>query len=103
VGGGALGRCTRRSPDGSPRAEPRRRALAYARGLLGNVGRKNGRQLAEHTGEHAPNGMQRLPATADWDPDGVRDDLRGYVVEQPAEPGAVLVVDETGFVKKGTP
>ncbi len=64
------------------RAEPRRRVLAYLRGLLGNVGRKNGWQLAEHAGEGTPDGMQRLLATADWDPDLVRDDLRGYVVEQ---------------------
>jgi SRSO17 transposase len=84
------------------RAEPRRRVLAYLRGLVGNVGRKNGWQLAEHAGEATPDGMQRLLATADWDPDLVRDDLRGYVVEHLGDPGAVLVVDETGFLKKGT-
>jgi SRSO17 transposase len=84
------------------RAEPRRRVLAYLRGLLGNVGRKNGWQLAEHAGERTPDGMQRLLATADWDPDLVRDDLRAYVVEHLGDPGGVLVVDETGFLKKGT-
>jgi DDE superfamily endonuclease len=84
------------------RAEPRRRALAYLRGLLSSVGRKNGWQLAEHAGERTPDGMQRLPATAGWDPDLVRDDLRAYVVEHLGDPGAVLVVDETGFLKKGT-
>jgi SRSO17 transposase len=84
------------------RAEPRRRALAYLRGLLGNVGRKNGWQLAEHAGERTPDGMQRLLATADWDPDRVRDDLRAYVVEHLGDPAAVLVVEETGFLKKGT-
>ena len=84
------------------RAEPRRRVLAYLRGLLGNVTRKNGWQLAEHAGERTPDGMQRLLATADWDPDRVRDDLRAYVVERLGDPGAVLVVDETGFLKKGT-
>ena len=84
------------------RAEPRRRVLAYLRGLLGNVGRKNGWQLAEHAGERTPDGMQRLLATADWDPDLVRDDLRAYVLEQLGDPQAVLVVDETGFLKKGT-
>jgi SRSO17 transposase len=84
------------------RAEPRRRALAYLRGLLGPVGRKNGWQLAEHAGEATPDGMQRLLATADWDPDLVRDDLRAYVVEHLGDPAAVLVVDETGFLKKGT-
>jgi SRSO17 transposase len=83
------------------RAEPRRRVLAYLRGLLGNVTRKNGWQLAEHAGEATPDGMQRLLATADWDPDLVRDDLRAYVVEHLGDPQAVLVVDETGFLKKG--
>jgi SRSO17 transposase len=84
------------------RAEPRRRVLAYLRGLLGNVGRKNSWQLAEHAGERTPDGMQRLLATADWDPDLVRDDLRAYVVEHLGDPQAVLVVDETGFLKRGT-
>jgi SRSO17 transposase len=84
------------------RAEPRRRALAYLRGLLANVGRKNGWQLAEHAGEATPDGMQRLLATANWDSELVRDDLRAYVVEHLGDPGAVLVVDETGFLKKGT-
>jgi len=84
------------------RAEPRRRVLAYLRGLLGAVTRKNGWQLAEHAGEATPDGMQRLLSTADWDPELVRDDLRGYVVEHLGDPGAVLVVDETGFLKKGT-
>jgi SRSO17 transposase len=84
------------------RAEPRRRALAYLRGLLGNMTRKNGWQLAEHAGERTPDGMQRLLATADWDPDLVRDDLRAYVVEHLGDAGTVLVVDETGFLKKGT-
>jgi SRSO17 transposase len=84
------------------RAEPRRRALASLRGLLGSVGRKHGWQLAEHAGEPTPDGMQRLLATADWDPDRVRDDLRASVVEHLGDAGAVLVVDETGFGKQGT-
>jgi SRSO17 transposase len=84
------------------RAEPRRRALAYLRCLLGAVERKNGWQLAEAAGEATPDGMQRLLAAADWDADAVRDDLRGYVVEHLSDPDAVLVVDETGFLKKGT-
>jgi DDE superfamily endonuclease len=79
------------------RAEPRRRALAYLRGLLGNVGRKNGWQLAEHAGERTLAGMQRLLSTADWDSELVRDDLRAYVVEHLGDPIAVLVVDEAGF------
>jgi SRSO17 transposase len=84
------------------RAEPRRRVLAYLRGLLGAVTRKNGWQLAEHAGEATPDGMQRLLATARWDPDQLRDDLRAFVIERLGDPGAVLVVDETGFIKKGT-
>jgi hypothetical protein len=63
------------------RAEPRRRALAYLRGLLSPVERKNGWQLAEEAGEATPDGMQRLLAVADWDVDAVRDDLRAHVVE----------------------
>jgi hypothetical protein len=63
------------------RPEPRRRALQYLKGLLSPVERKNGWQLAEHAGETTPAGMQRLLATADWDADEVRDDLRAYVVE----------------------
>jgi SRSO17 transposase len=84
------------------RAEPRRRVLAYLRGLLGPVGRKNGWQLAEHAGEATPDGVQRLLATADWDPNLVRDDLRASVVEHLGDAGGVLVVDETGFCKKGS-
>jgi SRSO17 transposase len=84
------------------RAEPRRRALAYLRGLLSAVERKNGWQLAEQAGEATPDGMQHLLARADWDADQVRDDLRAYVVEHLGDGQAVLVVDETGFLKKGT-
>jgi len=84
------------------RSEPRQRALAYLRGLLSPIERKNGWQLAEQAGEATPDGMQHLLARADWDADGVRDDLRTYVVEQLGDAEAVLVVDETGFVKKGT-
>src|SRR5437763_6495952 len=83
------------------RAEPRRRALAYVRGLLSHVERKNGWQLAELAGEPTPDGMQHLLARADWDADAVRDDLRAYVVEHLGDPAAVLVIDETGFLKKG--
>src|SRR5215218_5539297 len=83
------------------RAEPRRRALAYLRGLLSPVQLKNGWQLAEQAGEPTPDGMQHLLARADWDADQVRDDLRAYVVEHLGAEHAVLVVDETGFLKKG--
>jgi SRSO17 transposase len=84
------------------RLEARRRALRYLRGLLSPVERKNGWHLAEQAGERTPDGMQRLLATAQWDADAVRDELRAYVVEHLGDPQAVLVVDETGFLKKGT-
>src|ERR687886_116526 len=83
------------------RAEPRRRALAYLRGLLLPLERKNGWQLAEAAGDATPDGVQDFLARMRWDADAVRDDLRAYVVEQLGEPDAVLVLDETGFLKKG--
>src|SRR3954467_8928293 len=83
------------------RVEPRRRLLAYLRGLLAPVGRKNGWQLAEAAGDRTPDGMQDFLARMRWDADAVRDDLRAYVVEHLGNPEAVLVLDETGFVKKG--
>jgi SRSO17 transposase len=84
------------------RSEPRERVLAYVRGLLAPVERKNSWTLAERAGEASPDGMQRLLAAADWDADAVRDDVRDYVVEHLGDPAGVLVVDETGFLKKGT-
>src|SRR3982751_11712 len=83
------------------RIEPRRRALAYLRGLLAPLGRKNGWQLAEAAGDRTPDGMQDFLSRMRWDADAVRDDLRAYVVEHLGNPEAVLVLDETGFVKKG--
>ncbi len=83
------------------RSEPRARVLAYLSGLLAPVERKNSWTLAERAGEISPDGMQRLLAGADWDADAVRDDLRGYVVDHLADPTGVLIVDETGFLKKG--
>ena len=83
------------------RPEVRARAGRYLAGLLGPVERRNGWQLAEHLGEAAPDGVQRLVRTARWDADAVRDDLRAYVVEHLGDEDAVLVVDETGFLKKG--
>jgi SRSO17 transposase len=83
------------------RPEVRRRAAGFLRGLLGGVDGKNGWQLAEHAGETTPDGMQRLLTSARWDAAALRDDVRGYVVEQLGDPDGVLVVDETGFLKKG--
>jgi SRSO17 transposase len=82
------------------RAEPRRRAAAYLRGLLAPVERKNGWQLAEAAGDATPDGVQDFLSRMQWD--AVRDDLQAYVGEQLGDSGAVLVLDETGFLKKGT-
>lgn len=84
------------------RSEVRRRASAYLRGLLSGAERKNGWQLAEVAGDTAPHGIQHLVGRAVWDADAVRDELRAYVVEHLGEQDAVLVIDETGFLKKGT-
>jgi SRSO17 transposase len=84
------------------RAEPRARVRGYLCGLVAGLERKNGWTLAEHAGETGPDGMQRLLRRADWDVDGVRDDVRGYVVEHLGDPDGVLIADDTGFLKKGT-
>jgi SRSO17 transposase len=84
------------------RSEPRARAGVYLRGLLSAAERKNGWTLAEQAGDRTPDAMQRLLNHADWDADAVRDDLRDYVIEHLGDDRAVLVVDETGFLKKGT-
>ena len=83
------------------RPEPRRQALDYLRGLLSPVERKNGWQLAERAGDATPYGVQRLLSSYRWDAGLVRDDLAGYVVEHLGDADGVLVVDETGFLKKG--
>jgi SRSO17 transposase len=85
-----------------PRSETRDRVRAYLIGLLGPVQRKNSWQLAEQIGDADPYGVQYLLGRSEWDPDVVRDDLRAYVVEALGHPDAVLIVDETGFLKKGT-
>ncbi len=84
------------------RPEVRARARRYLAGLLERIERKNGWQLAEQLGESGPQGVQRLLNAARWDAEAVRDDLRAYVVEHLGDPEAVLVIDETGFLKKGT-
>ncbi|RYC28781.1 IS701 family transposase [Lichenibacterium minor] len=83
------------------RSEPRRRAAAYLRGLLLPIERKNGWQLAEAAGDRTPDGVQEFLSRMRWDADAVRDDLQAYVVEQFGDADAVLVLDETGFLKKG--
>jgi SRSO17 transposase len=84
------------------RVEPRRRMAAFVAGLLAGLPRVNCWSIAEHAGDAHPRGMQRLLSEAVWDEAGMRDDLRGYVLEHFADPGAVLVVDETGDLKKGS-
>src|SRR4249919_128695 len=84
------------------RAEPRARVREYVSGLVAGLERKNGWTLAEWAGEVSPDGMQRLLRRADWDVDGVRDDVRAYVAEQLGEPDGVLIAGDTGFLKKGT-
>ena len=84
------------------RVEPRRRVRSYLEGLLAPVERKNGWQLAENAGDRTPDGVQDFLARMRWDADQVRDDLRAYVVAHLGDADAVLVLDETGFVKKGT-
>lgn len=83
------------------RPELRQRATAYLRGLISPIERKNGWQLAEAAGDPTPYGVQHLLGRAAWSADAVRDDLRAYVIEHLGDSDAVLVVDETGFVKKG--
>src|SRR5580658_6419320 len=83
------------------RVESRRRARSFVLGLLAELPRKNCWTIAERCGDASPDGMQHLLARAKWDADGVRDDVRGYVVEHLGDTGAVLVADETGDVKKG--
>ena len=83
------------------RSEPRARCLAYMQGLLSGCERKNGWQLAEWMDEAAPHRVQHLLDRACWDADAARDQLRDYVLEELSSPDAVLIADETGFLKKG--
>jgi SRSO17 transposase len=83
------------------RPEPRRRALAYVKGIVSAIERKNGWHLAEHAGEARPDGIQRLLNSAVWDADLVRDDLRSYILEHLGDQEAILVIDETSFRKRG--
>jgi SRSO17 transposase len=84
-----------------PRSETRQRVRAYLIGLLGPVQRKNSWQLAEQIGDDDPYGVQYLLGRSEWDPELVRDDLREYVVDSLGDGEAVLILDETGFLKKG--
>jgi DDE superfamily endonuclease len=84
------------------RVEPRRHAKAFVLGLLADLPRKNCWTIAEHAGQASPDSLQHLLAGAVWDHDKVRDDIRDYLLEHLADPAGVLVVDETGDLKKGS-
>ena len=96
------------------RPEPREHALLYLKAILSHIPRKNGWQIAEHARQPTPYGMQRLLSQALWDQDGVRDQLRRALVQslepptqacpstQPPTPFPLLVLDESGFPKRGT-
>jgi SRSO17 transposase len=83
------------------RAEPRQQAMAYLRGLLSPAERKNSWQLAEISGAATPYGFQHLLRRALWDADAGRDELCRYLLQHLGDPHAVLIIDETGFLKKG--
>jgi SRSO17 transposase len=83
------------------RREAHVRALMYLQGLMSEVPRKNGWQVAEEVGEATPYAIQHLLDRARWDCDGVRDELRAYISETFASSNGVVVIDETGFLKKG--
>ncbi|MCW2639028.1 MAG: hypothetical protein JWP76_1334 [Dactylosporangium sp.] len=83
------------------RVEPRKQARAYLFGLLSDVDSRSCWQLAEQAGDASPHAMQRLLGEAVWDADKVRDDLRGYVVNALGDPNGVLILDDTGDLKKG--
>lgn len=84
------------------RVEPRRQARAFLLGLLSDVDTRSCWRLAEQAGDTTPHRMQRLLTEAVWDAEAVRDDVRGYVVDELGDPQAVLILDDTGDLKKGT-
>ena len=84
-----------------PRLEMRDHAKSFLRGLVGGAHRKNSWHLAESAGYSRPDSLQRLLAQASWDSDKVRDELQVYIAEKLGEPNGVVIVDETGFLKKG--
>lgn len=90
-----------RISDRFARREQRQHAWRYLQGLMSRIERKNGWQLAEQLGDSTPVNLQHFIARAEWDADAVRDDLRNYVAEHLGDPEAILIVDETGFLKKG--
>ncbi len=96
-----LGKVSERLSDRFIRPEVKLRCEIYLEGLLAQVDRKNGWQLAEHAGDASPKNIQHFIGRAKWNADEVRDDLQRYVVEHLGDPDGVLIIDETGFLKKG--
>jgi len=84
------------------RYEPLRHAAALMLGMVSGLDRKNCWTISEHRGAATPDGLQHLLSRAKWDAEAVRDDLRDYVIDAFGDAGAVLVLDETGDLKKGT-
>src|SRR6266540_1282475 len=84
-----------------PRRQLRETASAFLDGLLSGIERKTGWLMAEQTGAARPYRMQALLGRSRWDADQLRDEVRAYVVDALGDPDGVLIVDETGFVKKG--
>ncbi len=84
------------------RSESRQRVRDYVKGLLSPVERKNSWQLAEEIGEATPYGLQQFLYRSPWDADAIRDEVREYVIEHLGDETGILIVDETGFLKKGT-
>lgn len=84
------------------RSESREQAVKYVRSLMGSASRRNGWQLAEAIGNRTPDRVQRLLYCADWSADAARDRLMDFTIEQFGDPLGIGVLDETGFLKKGT-
>jgi DDE superfamily endonuclease len=84
------------------RKEPRAHAISYVKGLLSDVPTRNGWTIAEQSGHQTPDKIQKMLNRGSWDQDGVREDVRSYVVANLGDPGGVLVFDETGDIKQGT-
>ena len=85
------------------RRDTRAHASSYVRGLLGRIERKNSWQIAEYLGDATPYAVQHLLGRATWNADDVRDEILRYAKDNLLLPGegGVLIVDETGFLKKG--
>jgi len=83
------------------RYEPLRHAAELMLGMVSGLDRKNCWTIAEHRGDTSPDGLQHLLSRAKWDAEAVRDDLRDYVIDAFGDPDAILILDETGDVKKG--